>query len=261
MDNKTTVTLELNPNDSLITLNQRLIECSNAVFFGINAINQTKELPEYILSDINPSFQHVPFGNISFERSRSNFKSWILKKGFEDIIVALTELLISFSNIIDLNNKVKANPNYKLEDFLKSLMELNDQNSGSNFPKLIDKVNSSLMSPMKYKVEMETINRIRRCLVHRKGIVRPRDFNNKNNDAIELKWWYVQVYFINNGKRKLFNAPEIITKETKQEVQEVLRVKSFKENEEISISFQEFNELVFFCQTIGKDILNKFKLN
>lgn len=260
MTDKITATLELNPNDSLITCNQKLVECSNAVFFGINAIEKTEELPEAIISDNNSSFEHVPFGKISLERSKSNFKSWILKKGFEDIIVALTELLISFSDIIDYNEKIKSNPNFNLDDFLKTILERNDKNSEANFPNLIKKVSNSLSSPMRFIEEIKTINRIRRCLVHRKGVVRPTDFNTKR-DSIELKWWYFEVYTINDGIEKLFKSPEVTNRQTRFKAKEISRIRDFKENEKIEISFQEFNELILFCQTIGKDILNKFQLS
>jgi hypothetical protein len=39
--------------------------------------------------------------------------------------------------------------------------------------------------PLDYKLEIQSINQIRRCLEHRNGIVRPTDFNTKN--GIELK--------------------------------------------------------------------------
>ncbi|MGB1284565.1 MAG: hypothetical protein ACPG44_08885 [Polaribacter sp.] len=261
MSNKHTAELKLNPNDLLITFNQKLSEFSSAVFFGVNGINNTKELPEAIISDDNPMFEHVPFREMSLEKSKSNFKNWLLKKGFEDIIIALTELLISFSDIIDLNEKVKSKPNGTIDNFYKIIFEPNDENSLRSFPDLIKKVNKSLNSPMRFTEEMETINRIRRCLVHRNGIVRPNDFNNKDKKVIELKWWYFEIYIINDGTEKLFEPPEIITNKTKVKGKEISRIKHFKENEKIEISFQELNELILFCQTIGKDILKKFKLN
>lgn len=47
---------------------------------------------------------------MSIEKNRINFKNWVLKKGSENLITALTQLMISFSYIVDLNKNLKANP-------------------------------------------------------------------------------------------------------------------------------------------------------
>lgn len=259
MSNNSTATLKLNPNDLLITLNQKLSECSNAVFFGINALELTTELPKELRMEENSIFTHAPTWELTIEQSKTNFKNWILKKGFEDLISALTELLISFSYIIDLNEKVKANKKITLQKFMELIYEPNDENSKKDFPRLIDKVSVSLKEPLKYVEEVKSINRVRRCLVHRNGIVRPLDFNIENE--LELKWWFYEINLIENGKKKSIERFDMITDYTKMEINEVQKSKKYKENDRVNFDFQEFNELVKFCQKFGLDVLEKFILS
>lgn len=259
MSDNITATLELNPSDLLITLNQKLSECSNAVFFGINSLDLTTELPKSLCIEENSIFTHAPIGELTIEQSKTNFKNWILKKGFEDLISALTELLISFSFIIDLNEKIKANKTTTLQKFKELIFETNDDNSKKDFPKLIDKVSASLKEPLKYVEEVKSINRVRRCLVHRNGIVRPLDFNVEN--GLELKWWFYEMNLIENGKKKSLERFDIITAYSEMEMNEIQKSKNYKENDRVNFDFQEFNELTLFCQKFGFDVLEKFKLN
>ncbi|WP_179006559.1 hypothetical protein [Winogradskyella forsetii] len=207
----------------------------------------------------NSIFTHTPIGELTVEESKTNFKNWILKKGFEDLISALTELLISFSFIIDLNEKIKTKRKTTFGEFKELIFEPNDANSQNNFPRLIEKVSESLKEPLKFIEEVKTINRVRRCLVHRNGIVRPLDFNVEN--GLELKWWFYEVNLLQNGEKKKLERFDIINSETKMEMNEILKRKVYKENQRILFSFQEFNELVLFCQKFGFDVLEKFKLN
>ncbi|MBP0905232.1 hypothetical protein ACFSKN_11355 [Mariniflexile gromovii] len=259
MSENLTATLQLNPPDLLITLNSKLAECTNSVFFGMNALETTTELPESLSSQEDSIFMQTPIGNLTLEQSKENFKYWILKKGFEDLISALTELLISFSHIIDLNEKIQKNNKLTLEKFKELIFEPNDSNSTKNFPSLIKKVESSLKYPLKFKSEVETINRVRRCLAHRNGIVRPTDFNTEN--GLKLKWWFWEMKLTNEGQTKILERFDIITSETKMEMNEIPKTKLFTENQRIEFNYQEFNELALFCQRFGIDLLDKFKLN
>ena len=259
MSDNLTATLKLHPPDLLITLNSKLSECTNSVFFGMNALKTTTELPESLCSEEDSIFMQTPIGKLTLDQSKENFKHWILKKGFEDLISALTELLISFSYIIDLNQKIQKNNKLTLKKFRELIFEPNDSNSTKNFPDLIKKVENSLNQPLKFKTEVETINRVRRCLVHRNGVVRPTDFNTKN--GLELKWWFWEMKLTNNGQTKKMERFDIITSETKMEMSDIPKNKFFTENQRIEFNYQEFNELALFCQRFGIDTLDKFKLN
>jgi len=260
MSDNLTATLTINPNDLLITLNQKLTECSNAVFFGINSLDLTTELPKTLSLEEKSIFAHAPIGELTFEQSKTNFKNWILKKGFEDLITALTELLISFSFIIELNEKIKAKSKRTFGEFQKLVSDPNDSISKNNdFPKLIRKVSDSLKEPLKYENEVLTINRVRRCLVHRNGKVRPIDFNIEN--GLELKWWFYEVNLLAVGEKKSLERFDIIDMDSQIQLKEIQRRKIYLENEHVNFSFQEFNELAHFCQKFGFDMLEKFKLN
>ncbi|WP_405571878.1 hypothetical protein [Winogradskyella sp. Asnod2-B02-A] len=259
MNENLTATLKLNRNDSLITLNQKLSECTNAVFFGINSLDKTDELPESLRDDENSIFTHQPLMKMDFEKSQENFKIWILKKGFEDLISALNELMFSFSYIINLNEKIKKNPKQTIEEFKKLILERDKKLTKLSFPDLITKIEKSLKSPLKYKSEMLSLNKTRNCLVHRNGIVHPNDFNVEN--GIELNWWYYNVEIKNENETKELERLDIIDLvEDNLQMTSIKKTKFFNDRERIVISFQEFFELAHFCQTVGFDMLDKFTL-
>lgn len=126
MNDKIRVSLKLNPSDLLNTLNQKLTVCSNAVFFGINSLELTTELRKTSDLEENSIFSHVPIGELTIEQSKTTFKNWILQKGFEDLINALTEFLLSFSYIIGLNEKVKTSNKTTFRDFKKLIIDPSD---------------------------------------------------------------------------------------------------------------------------------------
>lgn len=258
MSDNLTATLKLNRNDALITLNEKLSECTNAVFFGINAIDKIDNLPENLSDDEASIFTHEPVNKMSVENSRINFKSWVLKNGFEDLITALTELMISFSSIVDLNKKIKENPKRTFGEFKQLIFERNEKNTKLPFPKLIEKVNSSLKEPLKFSDEILSINKVRNCLVHRNGFVHPTDFNNEN--GLELKWWHYNFELEQGEEKKKLERFDIITPEDNIIATSVLKAKMFNDRERISFSLQEFFELSHFCQTVGFDMLEKFEL-
>ena len=259
MSKKLTATLKLNRNDAQITLNEKLSECTNAVFFGINSLNIDIELPQSLSVDENSIFTHEPVIKMDLEASRINFNSWVLKKGFEDLIAALTELMISFCNIIDLNSKIKDSRSGTLDDFAKVIFGQNEINTKLHFPILIKKVKGSLKSPLKYNIEILTLNKVRNCLVHRNGVIHETDFNFEN--GLILKWWYYDVKLKQGKRLKELKRFDIIKpSENNIQITPVLKTKFFKRGERIAFDFQEFNELSHFCQSVGFDMLNKFEL-
>lgn len=250
--------LRLNRNDTLITLNDKLSECTNAVFFGIDSLNKTIELPETLSDDENSVFTHQPVMQMDFEKSQINFKNWILKKGFEDLISSLTELMISFSYIIDLNRKILENPVQTIEGLQKLIYEKDKVNKKLHFPGLIKKVEKSLKSPLNYKSEILSLNKVRNCLVHRNGTVEPQDFNVES--GIELKWWYYNIEIQKGNKTKELKRFDVIySSNDSLKITPVPKTKYFIEGELININYQEFFELAHFCQKVGYDMLDKFE--
>ncbi len=253
---KIKVSLKLKPEDLLITLETKLMECTNAVFFGINSIDNIKYLPDNLKTDDKSIFKYYPIGKLDLEKSKHNFKEWILKKGFGDLIIALTELLISFSSIIDIEKKINNKGKSTINEFIDLVFEPNFSNSKKPFPSLINKIEKVIGKSLDYKLEIQSINKIRRCLEHRNGIVRPTDFNVEN--GIELRWYYYEVFIDDNGKERPIRKSEMINNKTNITLKEVPKKVFFEENEQIKISFAEFNELAHFCQIFGKKLLKDY---
>ena len=254
-NNETKATIQLNPDDMLITFNTKLTETTNALLWGMNSIEQINSIPENI--NVSPESMLVfsPIAKMDMEQSRDNFQHWIIKKGFEDLIIAINELLLSFTHIIDLQQKFLER-NYSLKELQRILIEPNE-NSKSHIPVLINKVESSLISPLKYRQEILSINKTRNCLVHRNGYVQKNDFNEM--ETLKLEWWFYNFFTEHRGLKEQVRDIAILTNETKFIMEESKRSLVFKKNQRITIDLEQFNELCLFCQRFGIELLENFK--
>lgn len=255
MDNKKTATIQLNPDDMLITFNSKLTETTNALLWGMNSIEEINSIPESISVSPKSMLVFSPIVKMDVEQSRDNFQHWIIKKGFEDLIIAINELLLSFTHVLDMQKKL-LEKNYNLKELQDLLIQPN-QNSKSHIPILMDKVEASLISPLKYRKEILSINKTRNCLVHRNGYVQKNDFN--ENDTLKLDWWFYNFFIEHRGEKKPLGSYAVLTDETRFIMEENQRSLVFQKNQRITINLEQFNELCLFCQRFGIELLDNFK--
>lgn len=238
-----------------------IIECSNAVFIGLAAIDKLKEAPEFIMGE-NEFNLHKPFLiEMGLEDSQKYFKSWIIKKGFEDLIKAVTFLLIDVCKVLAKRKKlIEVNPK-TLED-LQTILNSNEHNvSKEHYPSLIDKIKPYLTGDLAYIDEINSINRVRRCLVHRDGLVTPLDCQN-GQDYLLLQWIYNEMMYEENGIQKPFALPfMILTANSSIILKEEKRKKMFHSNDKILIEYQLFNELIWTIFKFGEDLISKLTFN
>lgn len=193
---------------------------------------------------------------MNLEESKKYFKSWIIKKGFEDLIKGITLMLIDVCKVIEKQKKLLAIQPKSWEE-LRVILDSAEHNlSREHFPKLIQIIQPYLTENLNYLEEINSINRVRRCLVHRDGIVTPIDFQNGEN-KLKLNWIYYEVTYEENGIRKPFAPMMLLTSKGKINLEEQKREKEFEENERIEIEYQLFNELIWTAFKFGEDLIHK----
>lgn len=239
------VKIELDFNSLKYNFDNKLITSSNSVLLGNELINSYKNSKQF---NNEPRFSNLPFYIEEYSKSIEIFNNWIILKGFEDIVSALNELLVSINYIIEFNKRIK---DIKIGELIKDFHQLAwqdyDKISKPHFPELIKRVENYL-GKLECKKELFSINKARNCLVHRKGIVDINDFN--MNNALIVQWWQFEYSKIKDIQRK-----EIIyfKKENRKSKEKI-----FNKGESINFTLQEYIEFVIFAQSVSYEILNKF---
>lgn len=251
-------TITINPADFLRPLQSHLIECSNAVFTGLSILEQLEQLPDAIPGEDNFSL-HQPFGyTLRLEDQKRVYRRWLIKKGFEDLIKAVTSMLIDMVKVLRVAEKFKQGKK-TLDEFRQILLTPDYEPYLMHFPELLNIVRPYLSGNLLYENEIHSINRVRRCLVHRSGVVTPKDFN-ENSNTLNLHWIYLKFFVVEDGKEDELKFASILTGASTVQGRFENRSQAFAEGQQIEITYQMFNELMFTCLQFGDDLITKFTI-
>jgi len=256
-NDKLTATITINPNDFLTPLQATLGECSNAVFTGLAVLDTITELPEFIHGEDN-FMMHQPYGAVmTTDQRKIHYKSWLIRKGFEDLIKAVTTMLIDIYRVLSINSKLK---NTKTWGEFQELISTPDYEATlKHYPDLIKLIKPYLTDDLLLEKEINSINRVRRCLVHRNGFATPIDFY-KGDKSLILNWVFFKFVYKENGGEEEMKEMMLMTGKGQIEMTQEKRTKEFLENERIEISYQLFNELIMTCFLFGQDLISKLKI-
>ena len=184
----------------------------------------------------------------------TEYRNWLIRKGFEDLIKAITNFLIEICRFYEILEELKDVKSWEV--YQQLLIKPFPKLSLKHYPELIRIVKSHLKEDLLLEEEIESINRVRRCIVHRNGFVTREDFNSEEN-CLLLKWEYLVLKYVENGVEKDFHKYIILTSEGDTKVVKDKKSKKFELNERVQISYQLFNELIFTCDLFGKDLISK----
>lgn len=257
-NDKLTAVLTVNPEDFLIPLKQTLAECSNAVFTGLAVLDNLTELPEFIHGEDN-FMMHKPYGvELTIDKRKALYKDWLIKKGFEDLIKAVTTMLIDVCKMLRIKSKLKNTKTWS--EFQVLITTPDNEISTKPFPKLLELIRPNLLDNLTFETEINSINRVRRCLVHRNGVVTQQDFF-KDETTLKLRWVFYRIVYIENGHEEEVKSMLLISGKGKINITQEKRIKEFKENERIEITYQLFNELITTCFLFGQDLITKLSID
>lgn len=258
MDNdKLIATITINPNDFLILLQTTLEECSNAVFTGLAVLDNIAELPEFIHGEDN-FMMHKPYGaELTTDQRKVQYKSWLIRKGFEDLIKGVTTMLIDICRVISINSKLKDTKTWG--DFQELITTPDYESTLKHYPDLLKLIKPYLTDNLSFENELNSINRVRRCLVHRNGFVTPIDFY-KGDNSLKLHWVFFKLVYKEGDREEEMKQRILMTSKGQVQMTQEKRTKEFIENERVEISYQLFNELIMTCFLFGKDLITKLKI-
>ncbi len=238
--------LTINPNTIRLPLLQVIKECNDSVLFGLRMVNETESLTEPSIEQLSQEYQEVGVKVVIGEDekdikvSKQNFKDWLIKKGFEDIIKGINLSVIESYFQIKLHNHV--GKTYKIDELTEIIQKLKQESlSQSNFPQLIKEMG---FEDNQFYESIKSINRVRNCLVHRNGFVtKEKDFNDKENQQLVLEYWSLELVYLDENNKE--------TEEKENKKLGLLNKQkkiSFKEGEKIKIGIKDFNGCLLTCQ-------------
>lgn len=254
---KDNLTITIDKNGLIDPLNRTLTEVTNAVYIGLINLEALKEIPEHIFAENNFNV-HAPYGPpLTLEERKEIYRDWLIKKGFEDIIRAITNMLVEVCQLLDKYEELKSMTQHitfaELQEFI---LKRDDSVTKKAFPELLKQIEPYLFEKLTHENEIKSINRIRRCLVHRNGIVSSVDFFT-GEATLKLHWVLMKAFYEQDGTRTEIREMTLVKGLGEFKVELEKYTKEFLENEKIQISYQVFNEIVLTAFLFGRDLISK----
>ena len=184
---------------------------------------------------------------------------WIFKKAFEEFISGLTMSLIEGYRFVKLHALASQNPYPgKKEDLENEMENIDIAASKAHFPELMKHIEQGLGQSLPLRDEINSINKVRNCLVHRHGIVQQKDLYDANSDTLTLKWKSIKLYTYKDGQLK-----ELVYETRKDGIlidnmqkEQIDNVRHFKLGDKITIDLNDFNGISFTCADFAKTLFD-----
>jgi len=200
---------------------------------------------------------------ITSEQRLRMYENWLLAKGFQDLArgvrESLEEAALYLALISDPPKRVSTSNS--LDDLIDSMRK---PGSRLGFPELLDRVNSGLTSPIEFKSEFRSIQRVRNCLEHRGGIVRKEDLD-KGGPALSLTFPRWKLFYMRGSEEIELAQGERVDDGTGQPDVQILgrlvaRSKTYELGERVTFSFRDFSEIAAACSFLGQQIAARLPL-
>lgn len=178
----------------------------------------------------------------SFSQSREEYKSWLFLKGFEDIHRAIEE---TFKRMLIYKLSIDgANSNTKIDRIRRF-----------GYIELLAEVVSSFAYSFSHKDKFDSLNKIRKTLVHAHGFVEKRNCNNEDKTAL-LFYGGRGLLFWQDGDGK--RTPMEIGKASPQNAALMMTEErfqiSFLIGEKINLSLSQFVDVFWTCMFIRSEL-------
>lgn len=138
-------------------------------------------------------------------------------------------------------------------EFQKVVAEARGWANKVNFPDLMAAVNGKLKEPLVFSREMASLQRVRNCLEHRKGIVGKQDVDD-GSDAFTLFFPRIRIFTVVDGKEVQLRRGLRLEAGQVVAVQNQLHERKFKLGQQITLDIEEYQELAFAMNFFANDL-------
>ncbi len=254
MTDQNTQTITLNASGVIGPLFKVLKECTNSILFGLQSTEIIKDIPPELV--IEEGFFRMQFDQdeSDIDVKKQNFKNWLVKKGFEDLVKGIEYSLREayfYVSIFSRASELKTG-----EAFNQAFTEIRKKALKMHIPDMIQEIEPHLIHPLNYKEQILSINKGRTCLVHRGGLVTEKDINNLSEKALKLRWVKLKLFYEKDGREIELQGKTVIEGGTSIKMRREDNEISFKLGEHISLNYRQFNEFIVTCHHFGTDLVD-----
>jgi hypothetical protein len=255
-----TIQITLHPDGVVAPLLTILGQSANNVLFGLQLIDSVEkpiDIQEIKSEDTFFSFQFSdPSQGQDISLNKENFKLWILQKGFEDLIKGVNLSLIEayfFCSLVLKRNDLKTYQHLQTE-----IEELRETALKQSLPGLLSKVKPALTADLTYEEEINSINKVRNCLVHRNGVVTDKDVNDIGNRQLKVQYSRMKLYADKDGQEVMeVKKNTFVEGGTSIKLTMVKESIIFNLDDRVKFNYQQFNHLLTTCYLFGIDLTQK----
>jgi hypothetical protein len=249
------VKITLQPDGVVAPILNALKECSQTVLLGHKAVENLSTMPETNLE--NEIFFKLEFPYDAFDEQKKKYKEWLITRGFQDLVEGMKLSLIEayrYLSVFEWFGGTSQQKKTTVEEVNKYFDELRKDSAKQQLPGLLDKVRP--LGQLQYEKHILSLNRARRCLVHRNGIVTPEDVNTPEN-TLKIIWIrYFLFYESDDGEEELVKNHRM-----KKSAAVMLKIKqeekAFQLGEKITFTYKEFYEFMTTFHHFAIDIGSK----
>lgn len=133
------------------------------------------------------------------EEQRMETQGWLLRAAFIDIITGLNESLIEACKIVRLARSKRGSELQPFPDeaaLERHMDNMDAELMRAHIPDLLKELSSAIDQPLALDREIRSINQLRNCLIHRNGIVAPKDVNTPDAQVLRLSYLAHKVYVL-----------------------------------------------------------------
>jgi hypothetical protein len=247
--------VHLNGNAVIRPILKSIRDSSDAVAFGLSAINETdpKNVPP--VSGLFVQITHTAPEEEEADDRRATLQQWIIYRGITEIARSIRESLESAHIFIEL---VKAAPEMKTGGRFNEVREAAQISADrARFPELVEMVREGLAKEMGFHEELNSMQKIRNCLEHRNGFVAERDVDEAGELRLTFPIWVLTVRHNGNDEEHELDQPVFVPEGGEVLLRRTSMEKVFRLQEKIQFSPKEFMQIAFSCYFFATDIGTK----
>lgn len=135
--------------------------------------------------------------------ARKDGLDWVMRKAFEDFIIALSESLIeacAFLKLQGFARESKINPLQGLALTEEKIVSIKEKPRKMSFPDLVSEIEKESGHELYLKKEILSVNAVRNCLIHRNGVVSDLDTRNEPDDILRLQFIDLLTFYRKDDK-------------------------------------------------------------
>lgn len=251
----TGTSIKLNADGVIKPLLNKMHTCQHIILFGLRSLAQIDHFPEEV--DEEKEAFNLQIGELpsDLDSHKSNYKLWLLKKGFEDLAQGLKLALMEayyYVSIIEKKDDLKTYGKFKaeVEKLKKTAIE-------QSLPGITNKVKPLLTNNLNYIDEIESINLARNCLVHADGFITDRHINDKENERLIVKGLRWKLFYEDNGHEIEVGAGSVVPAGKAVKMTQENFELYFNKGQRIDITYKDFNNFIKTCFQFGEDLKSK----